>query len=250
MNTTQAAAAYRAHQSGGPVQVVQRHLDLVKRTALWLSTRLPSNIQVDDLIQAGMLGLVEASRNHDPATGATFETFAGHRIRGAMLEEVRRSDWTPRRIVKQQREIVGAIRQIEQQTGAAASSQEVADVLGISLEDYYARRNEAARGPLLSLDEHAEANDGEVKSATVGKAVDWYSMREQLGEELVRAIKSLPEREQLVLSLHYEKELTPSEVAAVLGVSPSRVSQLHSQAVLRLRARLRDWELADAIDAS
>ncbi|MFC7300868.1 RNA polymerase sigma factor FliA [Cognatiluteimonas weifangensis] len=247
MNAT-AAAAYRAQSNADAAQIVERHAELVRRIAHHLAARLPSSVEVDDLIQAGMLGLIEAARNFQADQGASFETYASIRIRGAMIDEIRRGDWVPRSVHRRYRDVVAATREVEQRTGRAATAQQVAAALGVSLADYHAMLEDAARGQLLSLDEQIEDHDGEPRFArhdglTPQRAFEDLAFRGALGE----AIAGLPEREQLVLSLYYEQEMNLREIGAVLKVSESRVCQIHGQAMLRLRARLGEWrgEAAD-----
>lgn len=244
-----AAAAYRASMPRhDAAEVVERHGELVRRIAHHLAARLPSSVEVDDLIQAGMLGLLDAARNFQDDQGAAFETYASIRIRGSMIDEIRRGDWVPRSVHRRYRNVVAATRRVEQLTGRSATTQEVAAQLEVSLEDYHRMLEEASRGQLISLDAHTEEYDGEPRVAasvaTPASAFDYSEFRESLGG----AIGELPEREQLVLSLYYEQELNMREIGAVLSVSESRVCQIHGQAMLRLRARLGDWR-ETALDA-
>jgi len=241
----QAAAEYRAVQGSGN-ELVTRHADLVRRIAHQLGARLPACVEVDDLIQAGMIGLLDAARSYDAEQGASFETYASIRIRGAMIDDVRRSDWAPRSVHRRTREVAAAIREIEQSTGRSASAQDVADKLGLPLLDYLRSLEDSSRSQVLSLDTHVEEN-GESQvlprgGPTPGQVFD----RNEFGRELAAAIAGLPEREQLVLSLYYEKDLNLKEIGAVLGVSESRVCQIHGQAVVRLRGRLSAFESIDA----
>ncbi|GAB6197052.1 RNA polymerase sigma factor FliA [Lysobacter xanthus] len=222
--------------------VVVKHGELVRRIAHHLAARLPASVEVDDLIQAGMLGLIEAAKNFQADQGAAFETYASIRIRGAMIDEIRRGDWVPRSVHRRYRDVVAATRQVEQANGRAANSAEIASVLGVSLEDYHHMLEDASRGQLLSLDEQMDDFDGEPRLAascnvTPARELEHTVFRQALGE----AIGNLPEREQLVLSLYYEQEMNLREIGAVLGISESRVCQIHGQAVLRLRGRLGDW---------
>ncbi|WP_240125309.1 RNA polymerase sigma factor FliA [Thermomonas alba] len=240
MNT--AAAHYRSQQNGDAAAIVARHSELVRRIAHHLAARLPSSVEIDDLIQAGMIGLIEAARNFQSDQGATFETYASIRIRGAMIDAIRAGDWVPRSVHRRYRDIVATTRAIEQREGRAATAQEIAAALGMSMDDYYQVLQDAARGQLVSLDEYAEEHDGEPQlgqhdNATPARRFEQSAFREALTE----AIDHLPEREKLVLSLYYEQELNLREIGSVLNVSESRVCQIHGQAMLRLRARLTDW---------
>lgn len=235
-----APTAYREAARTSTSDQVARHADLVRRIAHHLAARLPPNVEVDDLIQAGMVGLIEAARQFDHNAGASFETYASIRIRGAMIDEIRRGDWVPRSVHRRVREAAEATRQIEQREGRAASTAEVARALGISLDEYGKLMEGAIRGHLFSLEEDAELHgDARVAQHAPAPTVDLES--QQFQQELARAIEGLPEREQLILSLYYEQELNLREIGAVLGITESRVCQVHGQAMVRLRARLRDW---------
>ena len=229
-------------------QLVTEHAGLVKRIAHHLKARLPESVQVEDLIQSGMLGLFEAARNYDRSKGATFETYAGIRIRGSMLDEVRKGDWVPRSVHRNSRRISEAIHNVECRVGRDANDQEIAEELGVGLDEYYSLLQDTQGSKLFSYEDLLDQNqptDSEYdqpqqplhSSGSPDAQVEQHSMRSQL----IEAIKSLPEREQLVLSLYYDEELNLKEIGEVLGVSESRVSQIHSQAATRLKSRLRDW---------
>jgi len=236
-------AMYSSVQSGGTDQLVMQHVPLVKRIAYHLLNRLPDSVQVDDLIQAGMLGLLEAIKNFDATQGASFETFAGIRIRGSMLDEVRRSDWTPRSVHKKSRMVSEAIRAIENKTGSAARDVEVADYLGITLDEYNQILQDSNSCRIFSVEELAEEGDHYLEEANPLEEEPGDELsRDGFQQALVSAIKSLPEREQLVISLYYDEELNLREIGEVLNISESRVSQICTQAVLRLRSRLTDWQ--------
>ncbi|MDQ7985794.1 MULTISPECIES: RNA polymerase sigma factor FliA [unclassified Pseudomonas] len=225
-------------------QLIERHAPLVKRIAYHLLARLPANVQVDDLIQAGMIGLLEASRKYDAGKGASFETFAGIRIRGAMLDEVRKGDWAPRSVHRNSRMVSDAIRKIEARTGRDAKDHEVAAELQLSLEDYYGILGDTLGSRLFSFDDLLQEGENgglqeDTSSLHHGPSHELEDDRFQAA--LADAISNLPERERLVLSLYYDEELNLKEIGEVLGVSESRVSQLHSQCAARLRARLGEW---------
>lgn len=219
--------------------LVMQHANLVKRIAYHLAARLPSSVEIDDLIQAGSIGLLEASRNYAGDKGASFETYAGIRIRGAMIDELRRGDWAPRSLHKRAREVEAAIRAIEQESGREARDVEVASKLGLPIKEYFDAVADASRCQFRPVQ---VSEDGETLDAPAehGRPDEEYA-REEFQRELVQAIQGLPEREKLVMSLYYERELNLKEIGQVLAVSESRVCQIHGQALVRLRARLGQW---------
>jgi RNA polymerase sigma factor for flagellar operon FliA len=235
---------YREAARTSTSDLVTRHAELVRRIAHHLAARLPASVEVDDLIQAGMVGLLEAVRQFDHTAGASFETYASIRIRGAMIDEVRRGDWVPRSVHRRAREAAEATRRIEQREGRAASAAEIAAALGISLDEYGRLLEGSIRGHLFSLEEDAELH-GDARVAQYAPAPQADLESAEFQQELARAIEGLPERERLILSLYYEQELNLREIGAVLGITESRVCQVHGQAMVRLRARLKDWSGTD-----
>lgn len=220
-------------------QRIVEHVGLVKRIAYHLLHRLPSSVQVDDLIQAGMIGLIEASKHYDASQGASFETYAGIRIRGAMLDELRHSDWAPRSLHKKMRQVSEAMREIEHMTGRDARDAEVAQKLGISLDDYHEILRDSAAARVFSLD--AEDPEHPLQLGSDEREPLAIMQEEGFEQALAQCISELPEREQLVMSLYYNDELNLKEIGQVLEVSESRVCQIHGQALARIRARLSDW---------
>jgi RNA polymerase sigma factor FliA len=223
--------------------LIEQHMELVRRIAYHLLGRLPDTVQGEDLIQAGVIGLLEAAQNYDADHNASFETYAGIRIRGAMLDEVRRSDWAPRSTYRTTRELGEAIRAVERRTARAATPQEIAAELGVDMGTYHKMVRKVAEGRVFSL-EGLFGNDSDFADTLEGADGDpaGAHARQDFLDAAQAAIVELPEREQLVLSLYYDEELNLKEIGEVLGVTESRVCQIHGQALARLRARLVEWD--------
>jgi RNA polymerase sigma factor for flagellar operon FliA len=237
---------YSAAQGNAPEQVIDRYAPLVKRIAHHLQARLPSSVQIDDLIQAGLIGLLEASRNYDATKGASFETYAGIRIRGSMIDEVRRGDWAPRSVHRNSRRIQEAMTRLQKRLGRDATDQELAVELEVSLDEFREMAQDSLSTRLFSFDDlggEDERPDDYIPSDSPSPAQHVQS--DSLRHQLAAAISALPERERLVLALYYDEELNLKEIGLVLGVSESRVSQIHSQAALRLRTKMADWSFDD-----
>lgn len=219
--------------------LLEEHLPLVRRQALNLQVRLPASVELDDLIQAGMIGLLDAVNRYDAGQGASFVTFASQRIRGAMLDELRSRDWVPRSVRRNARMLDEAIRRLEQQLGRPPEEREIAAALEVSLEEFRHLLMDANGSQLVALDELPEEESDNLSAAA--HATPLAELLEgRRRADLVKAIDRLPEREKLLLGLYYQEDLNLKEIGAVLGVSESRVCQLHSQAVVRLRAALAD----------
>lgn len=239
MNTYSNIAASNQYSDG---DLVTSHVDLVKRIAHHLAARLPATVDVNDLMQSGMVGLLEAAGNFDAARGASFETYAGIRIRGAMLDDIRKHDWTPRSVHHKYRQVMEAMTAVEGQTGRAATAEEVAAHLDISIDEYHKILADSAGSRLFSYEETLEEPTLQRKPPSSGAPTpDQDLYQSQFREQLAESIDNLPERERLVLSLYYEQELNLKEIGAVLDVSESRVCQIHGQAVMRLRTAARRW---------
>jgi len=222
-------------------QLIRSHAPLVKRIAHHLSARLPASVQVDDLIQAGMLGLLEASRKYDATKGASFETYAGIRIRGSMMDEVRKGDWVPRSVHRNARRIAGAIKTIEDLEGRDAHDDEIAEELGMTLDEYFSCLKDSSGGKLFSFEELNEQGDIADHLTTHSPSPSFNVEKNLFKKNLAVEIERLPEREKMVLSLYYEEELNLKEIGLVLSVSESRISQILSQATVRLKSRMHEW---------
>lgn len=225
---------------------IERYGPMVRRQASQLIARLPANVDIDDLIQAGMIGLFDAMTRYEANMGAQFETFAMQRVRGAMLDELRGSDWLPRSVRKNQRTIEGAIHKVEQRLRRSATEAEIAAEMGLSVTAYQSMLADARGAQLIYLDEMGGDSDGEEgfldRNLPSRDAEPLETLRDvRFRRSLVEAIGNLPEREKQVMSMYYEREMHLKEIGAVLGVTESRVSQLHSQAVARLRTKLKAW---------
>ena len=222
-------------------QLVQRFAPLVKRIAYHLMARLPSSVQIDDLVQNGMMGLLDAINRFEAGLGAQFETYAAQRVRGAMLDGLRENDWLPRSLRRDFRRIEVAISQLEQECGRPPTENELAAALGMPLADYQKMLQDARGHQLISFEDMVD--DG--SEGFLDRHFEDYSSEpsrvledESLRRQLVQGIELLPEREKLMMALYYEQDLNLREIGEVMGVTESRVCQLHSQAVARLRARI------------
>ncbi|MGL5007938.1 MAG: RNA polymerase sigma factor FliA [Plesiomonas sp.] len=221
---------------------LMRYVPLVKRIACHLLGRLPANVLLEDLVQAGMIGLLEAYQNYDASKGASFETYAGIRIRGAMLDEIRRGDWIPRSVHRNSRSITDAISQLEKQLGRNPRDNEVADYLQISTDAYHHMLQDVNGGRIIGFDDLGMPEDIAFAPEARHQDLSFQGVEEMhFQQALADAIRSLPEREALILSLYYDEELNLKEIGAVLGVSESRISQILSQTTHRLRAKLQAW---------
>jgi RNA polymerase sigma factor for flagellar operon FliA len=222
--------------------LVEQHAGLVKRIAYHLIARLPHTVDVDDLIQAGMIGLLDSAQHYDLEQGASFETYAGIRIRGAMLDEIRRNDWAPRSVHKKARDISGAMHALEQKLGRNAQDTEVASELGISISEYHHQLYDSSGHQVFSLEDFNDSDETHALPISEQQSEPEQEIQsDNFQQSLVEAIKTLPERERLMMSLYYNEELNLKEIGEVLGVSESRVSQIHSQTIIRLRSKLHDW---------
>jgi RNA polymerase sigma factor for flagellar operon FliA len=225
-------------------KLLAQHAPLVKKLAHQMKAKLPPSVEVDDLIQAGMIGLLDAVNRYEETHGAQFETYAVQRIRGAMLDELRSSDWLPRSLRQNMRKIEVAITKLQQRHGRPPKETEIARELKMSLEDYQHMLGDGSGHQLVYYEDFhdSESNEHFLDRYCVDESADPLQSLLNGGfrEAVIHAIEALPEREKMLMGLYYEQEMNLKEIGAVMGVSESRVCQLHSQAVARLRARLRD----------
>lgn len=232
-----AANLYAQDSYQNSEQLFNDHISLVKTIAHQIGVRLPPRIAIEDLIQVGLIGLLEASRIYDPTQGATFKSYASIRIRGAILDELRRQSWIPRSIQKKSREISEAIQRVEGRNGRVATDREIAAELNESMEEYAKSLEEVAGTSVFSLNDDNNYEEVETEEKSPFRNTQDAALRDKLTD----VISSLPEQEKLVIALYYDKELNLREIGEVLEVSESRVCQIHSQAVRRIRSRMSDW---------
>lgn len=235
------AQVYQRQQD--PDRLVERYAILVKRIGQHLLARLPDSVQLDDLVQAGMIGLLDAYRNYDASKGASFETYAGIRIRGAMIDEIRQGDWVPRSVHRNTRRISDAIRELEAEFGREVKDTEVAAKLDVSVQEYHVMLNESLCGRIVCIEDLGVTEDVLTSDGALSESSQSFDnvTEERFSSALSQCISQLPEREALVLSLYYDEELNLKEIGQILDVSESRVSQIHSQALHRIRARMKEW---------
>jgi len=224
--------------------LLKQYSPLVRRLAHQMIAKLPANVELDDLIQVGMIGLNDALSRFDVNQGVQFETFATQRIRGAMLDELRGGDWMSRGDRRHQRAIESAVHKLEQKLQRAPSESEIADEMKMGLADYQELLGKV-RGTQLFYLEDLSGDDGDdfLDRHVSDEGANPLAMLQdqRMREALVDAIGKLPEREQHVMSMYYEHDMNLKEIAAVLGVTESRICQLHSQSIARLRSKLRQW---------
>ncbi len=226
--------------------LVEEHISLVRFLAGRVSSKLPSSIEVDDLIGAGTIGLIDAADKFDPSRGIRFRTYAERRIRGAILDHLRSLDWAPRSLRRRARELQSAQSMLQREHGRSVEDTEVAAFLEIGIEELHGLVNEINSVQVASL-HVADDSDGAsaadpIQSLPASQEYSPFTMyeREEARQQLAEAVESLPEKERLVISLYYVDELTMKEIGSVLGVNESRVSQIHSKAVARLRNAMLD----------
>lgn len=226
---------YKTLGSKTQTEIVVSYKVLVKKIAHHLITKLPPYIQEEDLVQSGMIGLLEAAKNYDDSKGASFDTYAGIRIRGAMLDEIRKLDWTPRSVHKNSRKVAAAIKEIEHTKGRDAKDTEIASALDISLQEYYKLIDETNLSKVFAFGDLGIDEDSlDLNSAGKISEPLKYLEKFYLKQQVALAVANLPEKESIVLNLYYTEEKNLREIGDMLGVTESRVSQIHSQAISKL----------------
>jgi RNA polymerase sigma factor for flagellar operon FliA len=224
---------------------ITKYAPLVKRIAYHMMARLPASVEVDDLIQVGLIGLMDAVSRFDGTQGAQFESYATQRIRGAMLDELREADWLPRHVRQKSRQIETAIHTLQQRLGKPPTEQEISTEMGIPIDQYQGMLNDVKGSQLLYYEDFSDDDSANfLERYLVDGSSDPLALLEDEGfrASLIQAIHTLPERERSMMGMYYEQDMNLKEIGVVLGVSESRVCQLHSQAVARLRAQLKVWK--------
>lgn len=237
-------AMYTPNGLSDKEECLKDYAPLVKRIAHHMMLKLPGSVEVDDLIQAGMMGLLDAASRYDELRGAQFETYAAQRIRGAMLDELRGADWLPRSLRRDMRRIEAAISRLQQKLGKAPSEGEIAKELGVSLSEYQQMLQEGRGAQLLYYEDfHGEGDEDFFERYEFSSDSNPLELLQdgRFREALIQAIDRLPERERQMMGMHYEQDMNLREIGEVMGVSESRVCQLHSQAVARLRTSMKGY---------
>jgi len=224
-------------------EIVNRYSELVNRIAYHLTVRLPATVQVEDLIQSGLIGLLHAAKNFDETKGASFETYAGIRIRGAMIDEVRKGDWAPRSVHRNTRRVAQAVREVVNKNKREARDIEVAKEMGVEMKEFHHILKDTRACQLRDFDDPNVDNDlARERLAFRMPEPSLGAEKHYLNNHLINEIANLPERERMIVSLYYVKELNLKEIGKKLGVSESRVSQIHSSAMSKLNTKVQEWK--------
>jgi RNA polymerase sigma factor for flagellar operon FliA len=232
-------------------QMVLQYAPLIKYIASRLALRLPSHISMEDLISSGIIGLIDAVQKFDPSKNINFKTYAEFRIKGAMLDELRSLDWIPRSVRKKTHLIEDAYAQLQRSLGRPAEAEEVAELMGLELEDFYQLLDETKTVSVVALEEGRKSTGGHggYLEHEILETIQDDNARDSLlavhfaglQEIMVQAIEALPDKEKLLISLYYYEELTMKEIGQIMGYTESRISQLHTQAMYRLKHKLREY---------
>jgi len=241
-NTVKINTEYQQHGHDQLVEndLVESHLVMVKRIAYHLKSKLPEQVHVEDLIQAGMLGLIASAKKFDMNQGASFETYAGIRVRGAMLDEIRKYDWTPRSVHRNTRMVTEVVTKIENEKGRKSTVHEVADELGVTIDEYHHMLMDTCNHRVLSFEDYGFNDESIIENVANQEPMMVDNLHsKEMSVLIADCIAQLPKKESLVMSLYYEEELNLREIGAIIGVSESRVSQIHAQAMQHLKAKMR-----------
>ena len=228
-------------------RLIMEHSPLIKYIVNRIAQRLPSHVDLDDLMNTGVIGLMDAIEKYDPEKNCKFKTYAEFRIKGAILDQLRSLDWVPRSVRQKSRRLEAAYNQTEQKLGRAASDEEVADVLGVEIKKFHEMLNQVRGISLVNLDEVRNASDLEKKNLidvvedTNGEDPFGTLNIDEMKKIVAEAIGNLPEKERLVVSLYYYDELNMKEIGKILDITESRVCQIHTKAVIRLRSKLKSF---------
>jgi RNA polymerase sigma factor for flagellar operon FliA len=232
-------------------QMVVQYAPLIKYIASRLALRLPAHISLDDLISSGIIGLIDAIHKFDPGKNISFKTYAEFRIKGAILDELRSLDWIPRSVRKKSHVLEKTYSELEKTLGRPAEPEEICDALGIELEEFYQLLDETKSVSLVELEGiwKAVRNGPDLPESNLPEILLDENVRDpflalhfsELQDIMVKAIDALPDKEKLLISLYYYEELTMKEIGQIMGYTESRISQLHTQAMIRLRSRLREY---------
>lgn len=220
-------------------ELIVNFLYLVKYVAGRLFTSYGSHVEFDDLASYGVFGLIDAIDKYDHARGVKFETYAQLRIRGSIIDHLREIDWLPRSVRQKAKELERAYSELENELGRSVTDQEISDRLGVTLEEFHKKISTVSTYALVSLDDLLEQKREIAEDDTVLTAPDQME-GEELKESLIENIKLLPEKERRIVELYYFEELTYKEVGKILNISESRVSQLHTKAILKLKTKIAD----------
>lgn len=226
-------------------QLIMDYAPLIRFIAQKISSRLPSNVEIDDLISAGVIGLMDAIEKYDPSRDNKFKTYAEFRVRGAILDELRSQDWVPRSVRDKAKKIERTYSELEQRLGRTVTDVEISDALDISLDEYYVMISKVKAVTLLSAEEllspMRQERKGLLEDLEAGGKNPFSQLKNKNIRQLIKEhIKDLPEKQKLVLSLYYYEDLNLKEIGRILDVTESRVSQLHTQAVEKLRSKLKN----------
>ncbi|MDD7804453.1 MAG: FliA/WhiG family RNA polymerase sigma factor [Endozoicomonas sp. (ex Botrylloides leachii)] len=234
--------AYKQQSQGTAEQLIHKNIGLVKRVALHLAGLFGGNVQRDDLLQAGMIGLMDAANRYDPSKKIPFEQYARLRIRGAVIDELRQWDWRSRTDRENGQQIRAAIQTLHNKNGRMPSEQAIAEELGVTIDRYHQMLQNSQLGNLISLDALSQGESINSLEVIDDDSMEIRAECRERRKALAKALKKLPQREQQLMNLYYTHELNMKEIGQALELTEARICQLHRQALLRLRSLLEDWD--------